>query len=83
MLKRFTPERLARASSRRPWLTIGIWVLLVVAAGFASSQLLGGSLTHDANFTNKPESIRAQDLANARLHRSDHDTEFVLTYYVY
>jgi putative drug exporter of the RND superfamily len=78
MLKRLTPENLARASSRRPWLTIGVWILLVVAAGVASSQLLGNSLTQDANFTNKPESIRAKDLADARLHRSDHDTEFVI-----
>ena len=78
MLKRLMPEGLARASSRRPWLTIGVWILLVAAAGVASSQLLANSLTQDANFTNRPESVRAKDLADARLHRGDHDTEFVI-----
>ncbi len=78
MLERMTPERLARASSRRPWLAIGIWVLVVVAAGLASSQLLGNALTNDVRFTNQPESLRAKELIDARFHRPSHDTEFVI-----
>jgi RND superfamily putative drug exporter len=75
---RMTPEGLARASSRRPWLAVGLWMLVVLGMGFASSALLGGALTHDVSFTNRPESLREKELADARFHRSDHDTEFVI-----
>jgi RND superfamily putative drug exporter len=60
-------EGLARASSRRPWVTIGVWVLLLAAAGLIASQLLGGALTTQADFTNKPEGKRAQELLEDRL----------------
>ncbi|MDQ4108777.1 MAG: MMPL family transporter, partial [Actinomycetota bacterium] len=64
---RINPERLARASAGRPWLTLGSWVVLLVAAGFVSSQLLGDALTNDFDFTNRPESVRARDLISERL----------------
>ena len=35
----FSPERLARRSARHPWLTIGAWAALIVAAAFAASHL--------------------------------------------
>jgi RND superfamily putative drug exporter len=35
----FSPERLARRSARHPWLTIGAWAVLIVAAVFAASHL--------------------------------------------
>ena len=34
-----SPDRLARRSANHPWLTIGIWVLVIVAAFGAASQL--------------------------------------------
>jgi RND superfamily putative drug exporter len=61
-----TTESLARASSRRPWLTLGIWVLVIIAAGITSSRLLAGALTTDVAFTNQPEAKRAADLVEAR-----------------
>ncbi len=78
MLKRLSPEALARAASRRPWTTIAVWILVVVGAMFASSALLGGALTHDVRFTNNPESVRAKELIDARFHRANNDTEFVI-----
>jgi len=78
MLKRLSPEGLARTASRRPWTTIAVWIFIAVAATFASSQFLGGALTHDVRFTNNPESLRAKELIDVRFHRSDHDTEFVI-----
>jgi putative drug exporter of the RND superfamily len=61
-----TTESLARASSRRPWLTLGIWILVIVAAGITSSRLLAGALTTDVAFTNQPEAKRAADLVEER-----------------
>jgi RND superfamily putative drug exporter len=61
-----TTESLARASSRRPWLTLGIWCLVIVAAGITSARLLAGALTTDVAFTNQPEAKRAADLVERR-----------------
>ena len=59
-------KTLARASSRRPWLTIGLWVLLIALAGFVSSRWLGDALTSDIDFTNRPEAKRAAELVEER-----------------
>jgi putative drug exporter of the RND superfamily len=59
---RLSPEKLARASSRRPWRTIGVWLVLIAAMGFISSRLLGDVLTQEFEFTNEPESVRAQEV---------------------
>jgi RND superfamily putative drug exporter len=55
-------ETLARASASRPWRTVGVWVILLVAAGLLSSQLLGDALTGEITFTNDPESVRALEI---------------------
>ena len=59
-------ESLARASSRRPWVTLGLWLVAIVAAIGVSSQLLDGVLTTDADFTNDPEAKRAAELVEQR-----------------
>jgi RND superfamily putative drug exporter len=64
---RLSPQSLARASSRRPWRTIGIWVLGVVLAGMFVSRLLGDALTTEAALTNNPEAKQAQTLLEERL----------------
>ncbi|HEX5937236.1 MAG TPA: MMPL family transporter [Actinomycetota bacterium] len=63
---RINPETLARASSRHPWRVVITWVVLVVAAGATASTLLGGVLNNDIAFTNRPESVRAQELIDER-----------------
>jgi len=35
----FSPDRLARRSANHPWLTLGIWVLVIVGAVAAASQI--------------------------------------------
>ncbi|MEX1133545.1 MAG: MMPL family transporter [Acidimicrobiia bacterium] len=70
-------ETLARASARRPWRTVGIWLVLLVAAGFVTSQLLAGALTTTIGFTDEPESITAINLAE-ELRGEAPDTEFVV-----
>ena len=55
-------ESLARASGRRPWLTVGVWAIgLVLSIGIIAT-LLGSAVTTDDYFTNDPESDRADDL---------------------
>src|SRR6266542_1992257 len=63
---KLSPESLARASSRHPWRTLGVWLVVIIAAGVLSSALLGGVLNQDIAFTNKPESVKAQDILDAR-----------------
>ncbi len=64
---RLNPESIARASSRRPWMVIGGWVVGLLVAGFLSSALLADVLTTDFDFTDNPESKRAETLLENRL----------------
>src|SRR5919204_1796336 len=63
---KLSPESLARASSRRPWRTLGVWFVLIAAMGAISGALLSGVLNQDIAFTNKPESVKAQDILDSR-----------------
>jgi putative drug exporter of the RND superfamily len=76
---KLSPESLARASSRHPWRTIGLWVVLIATMGFVSSQLLGDVLTQEFEFTNEPESVRAQEIIDRKFETNGaEDTEFVI-----
>jgi putative drug exporter of the RND superfamily len=56
---------LARASARRPWLTIGMWVVgLVAAVGF---MVTGSALVNEITVTDNPESQQADNLITDRL----------------
>ena len=59
---KINPESLARASSRHPWRVIGVWGVLFLSMGAVSAALLGGVLNNDISFTNRPESIKAQEI---------------------
>ena len=65
MLRIPSTERLARASASRPKLTLVAWLGAFLAAGVAIAMLLGSSLTTDDDFTNRPESKRAQQIIDA------------------
>jgi putative drug exporter of the RND superfamily len=76
---KLSPESLARASSRHPWRTIGLWVVLIATMGFVSSRLLGDVLTQEFEFTNEPESVRAQEIIDQKFGTNGaEDTEFVI-----
>src|SRR6266571_4156127 len=62
------PERIARASSRHPWRTVAAWGVIVVSAFAFAATGLGDVLTNDIAFTNKPESIKAQDVLDGETH---------------
>ena len=52
---KINPETIARASSRHPWRTVGVWAVILVAGFVAMSTLLSPALTNDFDFTNNPE----------------------------
>jgi len=73
----FGTQSLARASAIHPWRTLGLWVVLLVTAGFLSSQLLGSALTTSISFTDNPESTQAAQLIE-EIRGEDANTEFVI-----
>ena len=77
---RINPETLARASSRHPWRVVVTWVILIAAAGTTSAMLLGGVLNNDIEFTNEPESVKAQQVIDDRFaaETAGVGTEFVI-----
>src|SRR5919106_206072 len=76
---KLSPESLARASSRHPWRTIGLWVVLIAAMGFVTSRFLGDVLTQEFEFTNEPESVRAEEGIDRKFGTNGaDDTEFVI-----
>jgi len=62
-----SPQAWARRCAARPWRTVLVWVLLVVASIVISGALLSGALTTESTFTNSPDSKRADDLRESRL----------------
>lgn len=69
-------ERLARASARRPWLVVGVWVLLFVA-GAALASGIGGVLTTEESVSSEPESVKGQNLIDERFGKEP-GREFVI-----
>jgi len=63
---KINPESLARASSRHPGRTVGVWLLILVAGIASLATLLAGALTTDFDFTNTPEAKQAQQTLEAR-----------------
>jgi putative drug exporter of the RND superfamily len=67
---------LARASAARPWRVIIAWVLILLIAGAATTQLR--TTTDGGEFTNGPESARAQKLIEERLRANEPVIETVI-----
>jgi RND superfamily putative drug exporter len=54
-------------------------VVVIVGMGIVSSQLLGDALNQEFEFTNRPESVRAQEVLDEKFETSGaEDTEFVI-----
>ena len=78
MRSAFSTETLARASAKRPWPTVAVWVGLIVVAGYLIVNLLGDALTTDADITTNPESKQARALIEERLHGPQRVNEIVI-----
>src|SRR5262245_44520187 len=53
-------QRLARASSRRPWLVVGLWLVVILAAFALVAMFLG--FEGDAEITRQTESKQANQV---------------------
>ena len=77
MIPVVSTEALARASARRPWLVVGLWLALFLLGGFLAMGV-GDVLTTEFSITNKPESVRADELLEERLRGPKRAQEFVI-----
>ena len=60
-------ESLARISAHRPWVVIGVWVVLLAIATALISQFLGSATTTDFRLAGRYESERADSLLEEKL----------------
>src|ERR687892_640559 len=72
-------ERLARASSRHPWLVVTGWIVAVVVAFGLIATLLEGALSTEAEVTGVTESQRAEELQFERFRPTPAEAERFIT----
>ena len=70
-------EQLARASARRPWLVVGLWLALLVVGGLLALNV-GDVLTTEQESTEELEAARALRLVEERLGKTDPARELVI-----
>ena len=75
---RLSTGKLARACAGRPWLTIAIWVLVVVLSVVAIAKLLSGGLTTEMKFSRPPESQQGLTMLSDRLRGPEKVKEVVI-----
>ncbi|HEY5386425.1 MAG TPA: MMPL family transporter, partial [Thermoleophilia bacterium] len=75
---RLSTTTLARGSATRPWLTIGVWVIALVAAGAIIALVLPGSLTAQYSFINNPDSKTGQNLLAQKMNMPQKANEVVI-----
>ena len=78
MFSKFSTEALARASSRRPWITIGIWVGFFLIAMFLRATLFEDVITTEFAITNDPESRVGTQLIEEKLTGTKGTNEVVI-----
>ena len=77
MISSFSPERLARFSTRRPWTVVAIWVVIIVAGLFAAMSI--GDVVTTSNPTYKmTDSQRADELITRGFGTDDPGRETVV-----
>ena len=75
---RLSTTTLARGSAKRPWLTLGIWVLALLGAGAIIAFVLPGSLTAQYSFLGQPDSKTGQELLAQELDMPQKANEVVI-----
>ena len=73
-----SPEPLARRCALRPWLTISLWVVLLVIGLGLRVTLFEDGVTAEFDFTNTPESKRGDTLLENRLRGPKGTNEVVI-----
>jgi RND superfamily putative drug exporter len=75
---RFSTTTLARGSARRPWLTLALWGVALVAAAAIIVLVLPGTLTAQYSFLGDPDSQVGRDLLQERLDTPQKANEVVI-----
>ena len=78
MALKLSTEVLARSSARRPWVIIGIWILVFVGAVGLAATLLSDALTTEFKLTNDADSAVADGLIEERLTGPPKSNEIVI-----
>jgi uncharacterized membrane protein YdfJ with MMPL/SSD domain len=73
----FSTAGMARLTSRHPWRTIIVWVVILAIAGWQAS-LIGDRTTSDFKFNTKPESVKGFDLIEEHMGGKQALTETVV-----
>ncbi len=73
MTNPLSPGNLARISARRPWRVLAVWLIALVLAGVAATGL-GDAFTTESDFTNNPESVRADALLDTRFRSGEEES---------
>lgn len=69
---------ISAASARRPWRTIGAWVVLLVVGAILSGAFLSDALTTNVDLLDQPESIRGTQLLEDRMGYESPRTETIV-----
>ena len=75
---RLSTTALARGSARRPWLTLALWAVALVAAAAIIALVLPGTLTAQYTFLGNPGSQRGRDLLQQRMNMPQKANEVVI-----
>ena len=80
MASHLSTAHIARWCARHPWLVVGVWVVVLALAGIAATGLGAALTVGDMGFTNRPESVRGQELLTARMGGAVQRTETVVVH---
>ncbi len=75
---RLSTTALARGSARRPWLTLALWAVALVAAAAIIALVLPGTLTAQYTFLGKPGSQVGRNLLQQRMNMPQKANEVVI-----
>lgn len=70
--------KLAVSCARHPWLTVGVWFVVLVIAIVSASMFLSGALTTEMKFTSPTESEQGINLLSDRLRGPEKIKEIVI-----
>jgi putative drug exporter of the RND superfamily len=75
---RFSTGSLARASARRPWRVVGVWVVALIVAVVIVLTLFGKAFVSTNSFTGNPESKKGLTLLEQKLTGPQKPTELIV-----
>ena len=78
MALNLSTESLARGSAKRPWLTIGIWIVVVIISLALRATLFDDAISTEFAFTGNPDSKKAEELLEDRFRGPKGTNEVVI-----